>query len=81
MSLHEQLLAIGSEVMRAIVWQEKDKDKFHSALERALALVDLCLDEQKWRRYRYALLFLREELSKWYIGLQGDSLTRLLSGF
>lgn len=59
---------IGSEIMRAAVWQHKDKEKFLSALERGLELVDLCLDDPKWQAGLSMLFWLRDELARFYIG-------------
>jgi len=49
LSLAEQLANIGSEVSRAGKWQEKDKNIFWGAVERALELFDLTLEDQRWR--------------------------------
>jgi len=48
-SLAEQLANIGSEVSRASKWQEKDKNIFWSAVERALELFDLTLADSRWK--------------------------------
>ena len=53
---NQQLLSIGSELMRAKVWQNQDTDKFKLALERGLELIDLCLADPKWKDNAYALL-------------------------
>jgi hypothetical protein len=62
----EQLLTIGAEFMRAKVWQEKDKDKFLSALERALELINITLRDAKWENNPQMILGLRDEVSKFY---------------
>ena len=49
LSLAEQMANIGSEVSRAHRWQGKDENIFWSAVERALELFDLTLEDQRWR--------------------------------
>ena len=68
---------IGSEIMRAKVWQGKNEALFQGALERTFPLVDLCLDEEKWKKNRFALLVLRDELSKFYVGQRKDAVESL----
>lgn len=49
LSLIKQLANIGSEVSRARKWQGKDEKIFRGAVERALELFDLTLEDQRWR--------------------------------
>ena len=49
MSLAEQLANIGSEVGRAAKWQGKDYQKFSGAVRRTLELLNLTLEDQRWR--------------------------------
>jgi len=49
LSLVEQLANIGSEVSRAGKWQGKDENIFWGAVERALELFDLTLEDIRWR--------------------------------
>lgn len=49
MSLSEQLANIGAEVGRAAKWQGKDEEKFSGAVTRASELLDLTLEDQRWR--------------------------------
>mgnify|MGYP001616418757 CR=1 FL=1 len=49
LSLAEQLANIGSEVGRAAKWQYKDAKTFESASARALELIDLTLEDPRWR--------------------------------
>jgi len=49
LSLTEQMANIGSEVSRCHKWQEKDKDIFWGAVERALELFDLTLTDHRWK--------------------------------
>ena len=48
LSLMEQLGNIGSEVSRARNWKFKDKKIFNGAIERALELFDLTLQDSRW---------------------------------
>lgn len=49
MSLAEQLANIGSEVGRAAKWQGKDEQNFSGAVARALELIDLTIDDSRWK--------------------------------
>ncbi|MEK7193307.1 MAG: hypothetical protein AAB652_00790 [Patescibacteria group bacterium] len=49
LSLAEQMGNIGSEVSRAVNWQGKDEELFRGAVERALELFDLTLEDARWR--------------------------------
>lgn len=72
-SKSEQLLFIASEFDRARIWQREDKEKFLLALERALELIDLSLADSKWRKDVIQLFTLRDEVAKFYAGLEkGD---------
>ncbi len=68
---------IGSEFMRAQVWQYKDRDKFLGALERALALIDMALADKKWKGALSMLLGLRQETAKWYTAQHTGSVSVL----
>lgn len=48
-NLTEQMANIGSEVGRARKWQGKDEELFQDAVERALELFDLTLEDPRWR--------------------------------
>jgi hypothetical protein len=73
----QQLLTIGSEFMRAKVWQEKDREKFLLALERALGLIDLTLSDEKWRSSLQMILVLREEVAKFFIAQRKDNFSSI----
>lgn len=60
LSLFEQLGNIGSEVGRACRWQKKDGKIFQGAVERALELFDLTLEDPRWRGRRRELARVRE---------------------
>ncbi|MEK9186451.1 MAG: hypothetical protein AAB885_02580 [Patescibacteria group bacterium] len=59
-SLAEQLGNIGSEVSRAERWREKDEKLFWGAVERALELFDLTLDDPRWKGRRLEIARARE---------------------
>lgn len=63
---HEQFLMIGAEFMRAKTWQGKDREKFLSALERALELIDLTISDVKWKKNLRMILGLREAVAEFY---------------
>jgi hypothetical protein len=48
-TLMEQLGNIGSEVARALRWQEKDDKLFQGAVNRALELFDLTIQDIRWK--------------------------------
>ncbi len=49
MSLSEQLGNIGGEVYRAGKQQGKDQNLFNKAVDRALELFDLTLQDERWK--------------------------------
>ena len=60
LSLLEQLGNIGSEISRALRWQGKDEELFNGAVERALELFDLTLDDPRWRKRMREIARVRE---------------------
>lgn len=76
----EQLLMIGSEIMRAKIWCLEDKEKFILALERALELVDLSLADRQWDGQFFMLLWLRQEIAKFYQGIAKYDIEILYKG-
>ena len=60
LTLPEQMAHIGSEVGRAARWQDKDEKTFWPAVERALELFYLTIDDSRWRSRLKELLRLRE---------------------
>lgn len=53
MSLAEQLSHVGSEYGRAKKWRSKNQEKlFWSAFERMLELLDLTINDPRWRNHR-----------------------------
>jgi len=72
-----QLLTIAAEFTRAKNWQDKDQEKFLSALGRALELIDLTFQDPKWKKDFYMLLKLREETAKFYALKRTDNISIL----
>ncbi len=64
----QQILMIGSELLRAKEWQDKDKKNFLFALEQAINLLDLTVSDKRWKNYLQSLLGLRDELANIYVG-------------
>lgn len=59
-SLAEQLGNVGSEINRALRWQNKDEKSFQNAIARALELLDLTLADSRWRTRLKELTRVRE---------------------
>lgn len=49
LSFMEQMGNIGSEISRAINWQGKDQKFFEAAIDRAFELIDLTIEDLRWR--------------------------------
>jgi hypothetical protein len=62
LTLMEQLGNVGSEVSRASRWQGKDQKLFMGAVERALELIDLTLQDSRWNRRLKEIARAREVL-------------------
>ena len=52
LSLREQLGNVGSEINRAILWRGKDEKKYQDSINRACELMDLTLQDPRWRNER-----------------------------
>jgi hypothetical protein len=72
LSKRDQLGHIASEIKRVLINQGKDLAVFHQILERAISLVDLSLDDPKWKDNSLPMLILKNELVKMYIGENKD---------
>ena len=70
LSLTEQMGNIGSEIGRAANWQKKDKKLFEGAVSRALELLDLTINDGRWRKRLKELTRVRELLSDAFFGGQ-----------
>ena len=69
LSPYEQLRNIAAEIERARVSEEnRDSELFRGSLERALELIDLSLQDARWRSDSLQLLTLRDEIAKSYLG-------------
>lgn len=66
-SIFEQMGHIGSEVSRAKVWQQKnDIPSCSTALIRAFELVDLSIEDERWKGHLKEICRFRELLSDQY---------------
>jgi hypothetical protein len=65
--------------MRAKVWQDKDKDHFLSAIERAINLIDASLEDRRWKDYLPAFFGLRNKIAEFYLGVSKDDLGVIFS--
>ena len=52
LSLREQLGNVGSEINRAIMWRGKDEKRYTDCLDRACELMDLTVQDPRWRNER-----------------------------
>jgi hypothetical protein len=67
LSLREQLANVGSEVERAILWREKGNGEYSGkALERALELLGLTIEDKKNRKRLKELTRAREVLVDYF---------------
>lgn len=62
LSLAEQLGNVGSEVGRALRWRGQDQKLFDVAVDRALELLDLTIQDPRWRHRLKELCRVREFL-------------------
>lgn len=60
LSLAEQLGNVGSEINRALRWQNKDDKSFKNAIGRALELLDMTIADSRWRTRLKELVRARE---------------------
>ncbi len=79
-SQDEQIMHIKAELMRAKIFQEKDKKEFLSAIERAINLIDLSLEDNRWQGWRSMLFGFRDEICKLYLGISKNSIDFIFSG-
>lgn len=68
LSLAEQLGNVGSEVGRARRWQEKDRKAFESAVARMFELLDLTIQDARWRERLKEIMRVREVLADAILG-------------
>lgn len=68
-SLMEQLAHVGSEVDRAAHWMKKgDSISSHRSIDRALELIDLTIDDQRWQKRTKEITRAREVLCDHFYG-------------
>ena len=71
LSLMEQMGNVGSEVGRAISWQKRNNNEYkEKAVERALVLIDLTINDSRWvAKFRLKeILRAREVLADYFYG-------------
>ena len=68
LTLAEQMGNVGSEVSRALRWQGRDQALFERAMERALELLDLTIEDPRWRSRLKELVRARELLCDAFFG-------------
>lgn len=68
MTLAEQMGNTGSEIHRLVLSQNKDQDRFDSAFDRALELIDLTLADPRWKKRYKEIARVREVLCDIYFG-------------
>lgn len=65
----KQMGNIGSEISRAIKWQEKNRDdRMRGAVDRALELIDLSINSTNKSTTQAELCRAREEICDYFIG-------------
>jgi hypothetical protein len=64
----EQLANVGSDVARAARWQGKDPERCEQAFLRALELLDLTIEDARWKGRRKELVRTRECLCDAMLG-------------
>lgn len=62
MTLLEQMGNIGSEIHRLVISQNRDQNRFDSAFDRALELIDLTLSDPRWKKGYKEIARVREVL-------------------
>jgi len=70
LSLVEQMGHVGSEVGRAARWQGKNEPLYDSAVDRAFELLDLTINDLRWRLRLKELVRVREILADAVLGGQ-----------
>jgi len=63
LSFYEQMGNIGSEISRALNWQNKDENSYNNAIDRALELIDLTISDLRWRNRLKEIVRARELLA------------------
>lgn len=65
---HIQILNIGAEISRLQSWQNiKERKKSKECVERAMELLNLTLEDKRWKNKRRDLLRMKEALGYFYL--------------
>ena len=60
LTMNEQMGNIGSEISRAMKWKNRNTDLYEKAIFRALELVDITLNDARWKNRLKEIARLRE---------------------
>ena len=72
LSSRDQLGHIAAEILRANLMKNKDSSLYSQILERIINLIDISLNDPKWRKNPLPLFVLRSELAKAYVNEKVD---------
>lgn len=72
LSKKQQIGALTAEITRAAFWEKDDREKFKSALERTMLMIDLSLVDRRWEKQRLPFLYLRALLAEFYLGMKNN---------
>ena len=70
----QQIGAIAAEIMRASVWQDKDRENFLSAIERAINLIDFTIEDRRWKGRLSMFFWLRNKMAEFYTGITNEKI-------
>lgn len=70
----EQLSALAAEFARAEIWQNKNKENFLLTIERALEMIDAIIGDSRWKLWNPAFFGLRDEVAKFYVGINTENI-------
>lgn len=69
LTLIEQLANVGAEIGRALSWKTKgDTKKSQNAMERGLELLDLTINDSRWRHRLKEITRMREVICDYFYG-------------
>lgn len=69
LSIEDQLGNVGSDVYRAFQWQKKgNQEYFQAAFYRALELMDLTIQDPRWKKRLRELCRARESICDYFLG-------------
>lgn len=68
-NLMEQLGNVGSDIERAIRWKERGNEEyFQAAFDRAIELMDLTIQDSRWKKQLKELCRAREVICDYFFG-------------